>query len=144
MNLGLRYDVTLPRTHRINHQDWFAANATSPLNGGSLTYTAPVTGQPVNLALKGGEVFASSKQRTNYVTDWSNFQPRFGFAYQVVPKTVVRGCYGIYYGQSRSGGTGVVPYGSAGFNQFTIVITVTPNDHATPFANLHIPVELRL
>jgi outer membrane receptor protein involved in Fe transport len=144
LNLGLRYDVTLPRTDRFNHQDWFDTNATSPLNGGSVTYTDPVTGQPVNLALKGGEVFASSKQRTNYVTDWSNFQPRFGFAYQVVPNTVVRGGYGIYYGQSRSGVTGVVPYGSAGFNQFTNVITVNPNDLATPFVNLNNPFKFGL
>jgi outer membrane receptor protein involved in Fe transport len=144
LNLGLRYDVTLPRTDRYNHQDYFDPNATSPLNGGSVTYTDPVTGQPVNLALKGGEVFASSKQRTNYVTDWSDFQPRFGFAYQVVPNTVVRGGYGIYYGVSRSGVTGVVPYGSAGFNQFTNVITVNPNDLATPFVNLNNPFKFGL
>jgi outer membrane receptor protein involved in Fe transport len=139
LNLGLRYDFTLPRTDRFNHQDWFDPNATSPLGGGSLTYTNPVTGQPVNIALKGGEVFASSKQRTNYVTDWHDFQPRFGFAYQFAPKMVVRGGYGIYYGQSRSGVTGVVPYGSAGFNQNTNVITVNPADHATPFVNLSNP-----
>jgi outer membrane receptor protein involved in Fe transport len=144
LNLGLRYDVTLPRTDRFNHQNYFDTNAPSPLNGGSVTYSDPVTGQPVNLALKGGEVFASSKQRTNYVTDWSNFQPRFGFAYQVVPNTVVRGGYGIYYGQSRSGVTGVVPYGSAGFNQFTNVITVNPNDLATPFVNLNNPFKFGL
>jgi outer membrane receptor protein involved in Fe transport len=139
LNLGLRYDFTLPRTDRFNHQDWFDPNATSPLGGGSLTYINPVTGQPVNIALKGGEVFASSKQRTNYVTDWHDFQPRFGFAYQFAPKMVVRGGYGIYYGQSRSGVTGVVPYGSAGFNQYTHVITVNPADHATPFVNLSNP-----
>ena len=144
LNLGLRYDVTLPRTDRFNHQDHFDTNAPSPLNGGSVTYTDPVTGQPANLVLKGGEVFASSKQRTNYVTDWSDFQPRFGFAYQVVPNTVVRGGYGIYYGQSRSGVTGVVPYGSAGFNQFTNVITVNPNDLATPFVNLNNPFKFGL
>ncbi len=139
LNLGLRFDVTLPRTDRFNHQDWFDPNAASPLNGGSVTYTNPVTGQPVNLALKGGEVFASSNQRTNYVTDWHDFQPRFGFAYQFAPKMVVRGGYGIYYGQSRSGVTGVVPYGSAGFNQSTNVITVDPNNRATPFVNLSNP-----
>jgi outer membrane receptor protein involved in Fe transport len=139
LNLGLRYDFTLPRTDRFNHQDWFDPKATSPLNGGSLSYTNPVTGQPVTIPLNGGEEFASSSHRTNYVTDWSDFQPRFGFAYQVVPNTVVRGGYGIYYGQSRSGVTGVVPYGGAGFNQYTYVITVNPADHATPFVHLNNP-----
>jgi hypothetical protein len=144
LNLGLRWDVTLPRTDRYNHQDYFDPNATSPLNGGSVTYTDPISGQPVDLALKGGEVFASSKQRTNYVTDWSDFQPRFGFAYQVVPNTVVRGGYGMYYSQSRSGVTGVVPYGGAGFNQYTNVLIVNPNDRATPFVNLSNPFKFGL
>ena len=35
----------------------------------------------------------------------------------------MRGGYGIYYGQSRSGVTGVAPYGAQGFNQSTNVIT---------------------
>jgi outer membrane receptor protein involved in Fe transport len=48
LNLGLRYDVTLPRTDRFNLQDWFDPNVTSPLNGGSVTYTDPVTGQPLS------------------------------------------------------------------------------------------------
>ncbi|HTT19295.1 MAG TPA: carboxypeptidase regulatory-like domain-containing protein [Candidatus Sulfotelmatobacter sp.] len=139
LNLGVRYDVTKPRTDRYNRQNWFDENVTSPLNGGSVNYTDPVTGNAVNLPLKGGEVFASSGQRTNYVTDWNDIQPRFGFAFQFVPKMVLRGGYGIYYGQSRSGVTGVAPYGSQGFNQFTNVITANPVDHATPYAHLNNP-----
>ena len=139
LNLGLRYDVTKPRTDRFNRQNWFDQKAVSPLNGGSITYTDPLTGASANRQLLGGEVFASSRQRTNYVTDWSDFQPRFGFAYQFAPKMVVRGGYGIYFGQSRSGVTGVAPYGSQGFNQFTNVITVSPNDRSTPFAHLSNP-----
>ncbi len=139
LNLGLRYDVTLPRTDRFNRQNWFDANVTSPLNSGSLTYTDLVSGQPVTIPLKGGEVFATSSQRTNYVTDWHDFQPRLGFAYQVVPRTVVRGGYGIYYGQSRSGVTGVVPYGGAGFNQYTNVVTTYHSDQATPYLHLNDP-----
>ena len=139
LNLGLRYDFTLPRTDRHNRQDWFDPNVTSPLNGGSLTYTDAVTGQPVTTQLHGGEVFASSSQRTNYVTDWHDIQPRFGFAYRFAPQMVMRGGYGIYYGQSRSGVTGVVPYGSQGFNQYTYVVTTYQNDGATPYLHLSNP-----
>jgi hypothetical protein len=32
-------------------------------------------------------------------TDWNNLAPRVGFAYQIVPKTVVRSAYGIFYDQ---------------------------------------------
>jgi hypothetical protein len=122
LNLGLRFDVTLPRTDRYNRQNSFDPNVTSPLNNGSITFNDAVTGNPITVALKGGEVFASPGHRTNYITDWSDFQPRLGFAYQFAPKMVVRGGYGIYYGQSRSGVTGVVPYGSQGFNQYTNAI----------------------
>ncbi|MBZ5689328.1 MAG: TonB-dependent receptor [Acidobacteriia bacterium] len=127
LNLGLRYDVTLPRTDRYNRQNSFDPNVTSPLNNGSITFNDAVTGDPITVALKGGEVFASPGHRTNYITDWSDFQPRFGFAYQFAPKMVMRGGYGIYYGQSRSGVTGVVPYGSQGFNQFTSAIPTYQN-----------------
>jgi hypothetical protein len=139
LNLGLRYEVTLPRTERFDRQNWFDAKVTSPLNDGSVTYTDPVSGQPVTIPLLGGEVFASSGQRKNYATDWHDFQPRIGFAYQFIPKTVLRGGYGIYYGQSRSGVTGVAPYGSQGFNQFTDVVTTYQNDGATPYLHLNNP-----
>ncbi len=139
LNLGLRYDVTLPRTDRYNRQNWFDANAASPLNGGSLTYNDAVSGQPVTVPLLGGEVFATPSQRTNYVTDRKDWQPRLGFAYQFTPKMVVRGGYGIYYGQSRSGVTGVAPYGSQGFNQYTNAITSYQNLGDTPWLHLSNP-----
>ncbi len=138
LNLGLRYDITMPRTDRYNRQNWFDPNVTSPLNGGSLSYTDQFNG-PTTLQLHGGEVFASPSQRTNYVTDWHDFQPRLGFAYQFAPKMVVRGGYGMYYGQSRSGVTGVVPYGGQGFNQYTNVITTYQSDGATPYLHLDNP-----
>ena len=139
LNLGLRYDLTLPRTDRYNRQNWFDPNVASPLNGGSISYTDPVTGLPATAQLNGGEVFVNSGQRTNYATDYSNIQPRVGFAFQFAPKTVLRGGYGIYYGQSRSGVTGVVPYGSQGFNQYTNAITSFENLGDVPWLHMSNP-----
>ena len=139
LNLGLRYDVSLPRTDRFNRQDWFDPNAANPLNGGQISYADPLTGNPVTRRLMGGEVFASPSQRTNYVTDWKDIQPRFGLAFQFTPKMVLRGGYGIYYGQSRSGASGVVPYGGQGFNQYTNVVTTHQGDGMTPYLHLSNP-----
>jgi Carboxypeptidase regulatory-like domain/TonB dependent receptor len=127
LNLGLRYDVNLPRTERFNRMNWFDPNVASPL---------VVPGLP---ALKGGEVFASPSERTNWVTDWKDIQPRFGFAYLLTPKTVIRGGYGIYFGQTRSGANGLLSYGSQGFNQYTNPVTTYLNDGATPYLHLGNP-----
>jgi hypothetical protein len=139
LNLGLRYDVNLPRTERFNRMNWFNPSAISPLNGGSLTYTDPISGQDVTRTLYGGEVFASPNTRTNWVTDWKDIQPRFGFAYQFDNKTVIRGGYGIYYSQSRNGANGLLSYGSQGFNQYTSPVVTYQNDGATPYLHLSNP-----
>ena len=87
----------------------------------------------------GGEVFASNSERTNWLTDWKDIQPRFGFAYQFDSKTVIRGGFGIYFGQSRSGANGLLSYGSQGFNQYTNPVTTYQNDGATPYLHLSNP-----
>ncbi len=127
LNIGLRYDVSMPGTDRHNRQEWFDPTAKSPLQ---------VAGYQT---LYGGEVFASSKERTIMNDDWKDIQPRFGFAYQFNPRSVVRGGYGIYYSQPRSGGAGGAPYGSQGFNQGTSAITTYQNDGATPYLHLSNP-----
>jgi hypothetical protein len=83
LNLGLRYDISVPRTDRHNRQNWFDPNVELPLQ-------VPAFG-----TLHGGEVFASSKQRHIVDGDWKDFQPRFGFAWQLSRLTVLRGGYGI-------------------------------------------------
>ncbi len=127
VNLGLRYDISMPRTDRHNRQNWFDPNAVIPLQVPGLS------------TLHGGEVFASSKQRTIVDGDYRDIQPRFGFAWQLSRMTVVRGGYGIYYSQPRSGSTGVAPYGSQGFNQYTGVLATYQSDGATPYLHLSNP-----
>jgi len=139
LNIGLRYDVNLPRTERYNRLNSFNPDVVSPLNGGKISYTDPLTGKAVTRTLYGGEVFANSSQRTNFDTDWKDIQPRFGFSYLLTPETVMRGGYGIYFGQSRSGASGVLPYGSEGFNQWTGAIGTYNNDGATPYLHLGNP-----
>jgi hypothetical protein len=84
LNLGLRYELSLPRTERFNRMNWLDPNALSPLQVGALP------------TLRGIEVFASPNDRSNYYTDYKAIQPRFGFAYQLPHALVVRGGYGIY------------------------------------------------
>lgn len=66
-------------------------------------------------AIIGGLMFPGKggQPRRLYDTDWSNIQPRLGFAWSVQPKTVVRGGFGIYYRSPAQDDTTV------GFNQQT-------------------------
>jgi len=124
LNLGLRWDVAIPRTDRHNRQNWFDPAATYSIGG---------------IPAVGGEVFANSHERHIVNTDWRDIQPRFGFAYLIEPKMVIRGGFGIYYSQSRNGASGVVPYGAQGFNQYTNVIATHNNDGATAYLHLSNP-----
>ena len=91
LNLGLRYDFDVPRTERYNRYSWFDFDAPSPLAG-------KVPGYP---NLTGQFKFADDDTRSPVAADYNNFQPRFGFAYELTPKTAIRGGYGIYYTLSR-------------------------------------------
>ena len=140
LNLGLRYDVSLPRTERENRQNWIDLNMTNPLNGGSVTYDDILTGNPVTLNLRGGEVFASPNNRYNFGIDWKNIQPRFGFAYQIHPSVVIRGGYGIFYSTTRAGAAGTGPINTyKGYDQLTQWLSVDPTDGFSPFARFSDP-----
>ena len=124
LNIGLRYDISDPRTDRHNRQNWFDPTASYSIGG---------------ISARGGEMFASGNERHIVNTDWRDIQPRFGFAYLVDPKLVFRGGYGIYYSQSRDGASGVTPYGSQGYNESTNMIPTYNNDGATAYLHLSNP-----
>ena len=124
LNLGLRYELSRPRTERFNRMNSLDPNALSPLQ---------VAGLP---PLHGIEVFTSSNNRSNYDTDYKAIQPRFGFAYQLPHALVLRGGYGIYYSTPRSGASGTGPWGFQGYNIEPPWLTTLNIDHATPWNTL--------
>ena len=104
INAGLRYDFDAPRTERYDRMSWFDPDVRSPL--------ADVV--PGYSTLTGGLEFVGvdGNPRTQYDGDWNNIAPRLGFAYQLTPKTVVRGAVGRFYGPSTLAAQGTVgPYG---------------------------------
>ena len=106
VNLGLRYELDVPRTERFNRMETFDRTVSSPLG--------PLSGDP---SLKGGVVFVGvdGRPRAQYSTPLTDFAPRFGIAYQLTQSTVIRAGFGIFYAPSyrEAGGTiGQVGFGS--------------------------------
>jgi outer membrane receptor protein involved in Fe transport len=80
LNLGLRYDVFTPY---IEKNDRLA-------NYDPETQRLVLPGQ-------------NGAPRSTVDTDWNNLGPRLGAAYQINPRTVVRGAYGMFYALQRAG-----------------------------------------
>jgi hypothetical protein len=129
LNLGLRYEISLPRTERFNRMNWLDPN---------ISYSLKAAGFP-DFPVKGGEVFASSSNRYNYDTFYKAFQPRFGFAYSAGHGFVVRGGYGIYFSQPRSGAAGTGPWGYQGYDVQTPWISTFQNGSILPGSRLSDP-----
>jgi hypothetical protein len=106
LNLGLRYEVYLPRTERFGNMSGFDPDIQNPAAGGRL-------GAVGFLGEGTGRLGRSSFADTWY----KGFGPRFGFAYSLTPKTVFRGGYGLSYaaGNANAGLRSAVRFGY-GFN----------------------------
>lgn len=106
LNLGLRYDVDLPRTERYNRYSYFDLDAPSPIAG-------RVPGFP---NLKGAMRFTTPDNRYQVPVDRNNWSPRFGFAFKFNEKTVARGAYALMYAGSMMQAAG--SSGSAGMEGY--------------------------
>ena len=127
LNLGMRYELTLPRTERYNRQSWVDPNAVSPLQ---------VPGLP---QLHGGLVFASNSDRSPYNVDPMNFAPRVGLAYRTKGDFVIRTGYGIFFDPIKGAASGTGNGGFTGFNWNTPLLTTLNNDGATPYSRISDP-----
>ena len=87
LNLGVRYELTQPFIELDNRMANFIHEDTDPLFG--------------QLILAGD----GRKPRSLLETDTNNVAPRFGFALRLLDGLVLRGGYGIFFGQDE--GTGV-------------------------------------
>ncbi|HKX30089.1 MAG TPA: TonB-dependent receptor, partial [Blastocatellia bacterium] len=95
LNLGLRWDINRPPTERYDRLNrGFDAGVVNPADRLVDHTMIPGGGQ-----LKGGLLFAGvdGRPRIPANTDWNNLQPRFGIAYRLKDKLVMRGGWGLYY-----------------------------------------------
>jgi hypothetical protein len=90
LNIGVRYEVDLPRTERYNRMSYFDLSAPSPIAGKVPSFPN----------LVGAMQFTGANQRTQTPVDWNNVGPRFGFAYKIDSKMVARGGYALTYAPS--------------------------------------------
>ncbi len=138
LNIGMRYDLQAGLRERYNRLN----------RGMCFTCVNPITNSPqyqANLAADGPALAAAGisvaslqtvyggltfpgvngSGKDAYDTDWTNIQPRLGFAYALNPKTVIRGGYGIFYTVGLEGGSDI------GFSIPT-PYTASTNGNVTP------------
>ncbi len=114
VTLGLRYELDIPRTERFDRYGVFDFDAASPLVG-----QVPANPFFNSANLKGAVNFVTPDNRRQVPTDKNNFGPRIGFAYNITPKTVIRGAYGISYSPSayqaagHTGSSGMIGFRTA-------------------------------
>jgi hypothetical protein len=103
VNVGLRWEVELPTTERYNRSTrGFDFTAANPVQAAAAVNYAksPIAQLPASqFRTPGGLMFAGvgGASRSLWNTDWNNFCPRFGLAYALRPKTVIRAGYGIFF-----------------------------------------------
>jgi hypothetical protein len=146
LNLGLRWEYEGAPTERENRNArGFDPNADLAIAAAAQAAYAqsPIPQRAASdFRVRGGLQFASADNRGIYNPDLNNFQPRVGFAYQMDPKTVVRGGWAIYsvpglfdgglYQPGFSQGTPIVPTLDAGLTVRATLDNPFPDGVATP------------
>ncbi len=109
LNLGLRWELEGALTERFNRTvRGFDFSASQPFEAAArAAYAASQTGTNITPEVpaaqfnaRGGLTFAgvNGQPRELYEVPKRNFMPRFGFAYKLNEKTVVRGGFGVFFG----------------------------------------------
>ncbi len=123
VNYGIRYDVFLPRYEKLDNLSTFDPTVPNPGAGGKL-------GALVFLGNGPGR----NGQHTFSDTYFKAFGPRLGVAYNVMPKTVLRAGYGIYYA-AGNGNAGLRDSLSQTYGYSASPVFATGDQGATPAFN---------
>lgn len=117
VNIGLRWEHESGLSEQNN-------GMVVDFNG---TIPNPLAANVSGIAPKGEVVYAGSGNPTTVGDPFSNkWGPRIGLAYQVLPKTVIRGGYGIFFAPQYAIGA---PIATVGYNQSTSYIASTDNNN---------------
>ncbi len=126
LTYGLRYNLELPDIEAKNQYPYLDVSTPSPLNS-QVTSLGTLTGGLGFVGVNGvGQRIQTSQTK--------NFDPRFGFAYRVGDKTVVRGGVGIFHEPALDSLVTSAP----GFAAVTTSLPVEANG-VTPLFNLSSP-----
>ncbi len=133
LSLGLRYEIETPLTERFNRSvAHFAYDTSNPIEKQAVAqYAANPSAQIAELPVsqfrvRGGLTFANTdgNPRTLWEGDGGVFMPRIGFAWEFMPKTVLRGGYGMFYNTIGVNTTSAI---QTGFSQSTPIQATMDN-----------------
>ena len=135
LNIGLRYEVETALTESNDKSvSGFEYGYTQPIEATVQAKYAALNDPALKalvpqLNVKGGLMFAGVDGSSRlYETPKNTFLPRFGFAYQVNPKTIIRGGAGLFAGFLGQRRGDVFPNG---WSQTTTIATTT-NAYGAP------------
>jgi hypothetical protein len=142
INVGLRYDLEIPRTERYNRGTNIDLTQSIPIHPtpvDAATWPSILGPVPDVTSPKGGVLFLSDKQRRIVDTHYNNFGPRVSLAYRLRPNTSLRAGYGLFYMPTEFGTSGAGLGGIDGFAQTTGWQTTMNGDGVTPWARMSDP-----
>jgi hypothetical protein len=114
LNIGVRYEfIGAPEESNGRFANFVPALDSS--DGVSRFYIpqSQVANEPIafqNLLAKDGIMFTPINGNSLVLAQKTNFAPRIGFAYQAVPKLVIRGGYGLFFQGNENHGLSVSNY----------------------------------
>jgi hypothetical protein len=147
LNLGLRWEYEGAPTERDNRnvRGFDPAAELAITAAAQAAYArAPIPEIPASaFTVRGGLLFMDDNNPGTYNPDMNNFQPRFGYAYQLNEKTVLRGGWAIYavpalfdisgiYQPGFSQATNIVPTNDVGLTIRSTLANPWPDGVVTP------------